>query len=91
MKVKEVTLTTSPTVVINGDYIKAGASITFTVDSDDDYAESITDATELLKDAYRRSLLAEMQSITAIQKRQTRVRIVKWLKGIINGKEKNDS
>ena len=89
--VKEITLTTSPTVVIGNDYIKAGASITFTIEEDDAYDEEIDQAIELLKDAYRHALLAELQAITQIQKKESRIRIVKWLKRIIHGKTASSS
>lgn len=87
MQVKEITLTTSPTVVIGGDYIKAGASVTVLVADEDNLSDEIEQTTEILKSAYRHALLAEIQAVTAVSKRETRVRIVKWLRRIINGKE----
>lgn len=79
-RVKEITLTTSPTMVVAGDYIKASASITVEIEEGEDYQESLDNTVTLLKDAYKRTLLAEMHNITAVQKHEGRASLVRWLK-----------
>lgn len=91
MRVKEITLTTSPTVVVANDYIKAGASITMLVDEGEE-EEAIATGTKLLNKAYKHALLAELRNVTSIQKRESRKVLIAWLKkDISNGKEESDT
>lgn len=86
MQVTELTLSTSPTVVISGDYVKAGASITVALEEGDTVEAVADEVRPLLSAAYRRALLVEMTNISSIQKRDSRVSLVKWLRRVVCGK-----
>ena len=92
MSIEEITLTTQPTVVVAGDYLKAGASITLRMDKDSDFEAVVKQAVEKLDVLYKHALLCEARNITAIQKRDSRKALISFLrKATSDGEEKSSS
>lgn len=91
MRVKDITLSTNPTIVVGTMYIKAGASVTLTLDDNDNTEEALEKGKEMLVEAYRRAIFVEMSNINSVMKRETRVRIIRWLKGVIYGKSSDET
>lgn len=63
MKIKEITLSTGPTVKINRDYYKANCSIVVEIDQNKDYKKEIDLAMVQLNKLYARTLLCEIVNV----------------------------
>lgn len=87
MKVKEIVLSTGPTLVIAGDYIKASSTITISLDDGEDVESATKKGLDLLKNIYYRNLLLEISNVNSISKRKTRLRLATWLKGVLHGEK----
>lgn len=86
-RVTSITLSVNPTVVVGGDYLKASASMTVSIEEGEDPVKVATESQPVLKDLYVRALESELYAITLSRKRDRTSTLVKYLQAKIRRSE----